>query len=197
VARRGQPAGGPGRYGLTADGEAFAAGILSALPALLTVGAPSVASYLRLVPSHWAGAYQCWGRENREAALRLVTGSTGEQDIRSNLEVKCFDLAANPYLVVGSLLACGLDGLRAGGTLPDEVTGDPAGLDASELTRRGIVRLPQSLGEAADAFSASDGLREAMGEPLFESILAVRRAESTLFADTSPDEVVARTRWRW
>lgn len=186
--------GGPGRYGLTSEGEAFAAGILNALPALLAVGSPSVASYIRLVPSHWAGAYQVWGRENREAALRLVTGSTGEHDIRANLEVKCFDLAANPYLVVGSLLAAGLAG---SGSLPEEIEGDPAGLGEDELARRGIVRLPQSLTEAADAFEASDLLRTAMGDPLFEAVLAVRRAETELFADSSPDDVVARTRWRW
>ena len=72
-------AGGPGRFGLSADGEAFAGGILAELPALTAVGAPSVASYLRLVPSHWAGVFQCWGLENREAALRLVTGSAGER----------------------------------------------------------------------------------------------------------------------
>lgn len=186
--------GGPGRYGMTPDGEAFAAGILNALPALLAIGAPSVASYIRLVPSHWAGVYQVWGRENREAALRLVTGSTGEQDIRSNLEVKCFDLAANPYLVVGSLLAAGLAGA---GSLPEEIAGDPAGLGDDELSERGIRRLPQSLTEAADAFEASDVLREAMGDPLFEAVLAVRRAEADLFASSSPDDVVARTRWRW
>jgi glutamine synthetase len=186
--------GGPGRYGLTAEGEAFAAGILNALPALLAVGAPSVASYIRLVPSHWAGVFQCWGRENREAALRLVTGSTGEHDTRANLEVKCFDLAANPYLVVGSMLAAGLAGT---GSLPDEVTGDPAALGDDEQRARGILRLPQSLTEAADAFEASAVLAEAMGDPLFEAILAVRRAESELFADSSPDDVVARTRWRW
>ena len=46
-------AGGPGRYGLTAEGEAFAGGIFEGLPALTAVGAPSAASYLRLVPSHW------------------------------------------------------------------------------------------------------------------------------------------------
>lgn len=182
--------GGPGRYGMTAEGEAFAAGILNALPALLAVGAPSVASYIRLVPSHWAGVYQVWGRENREAALRLVTGSTGEQDIRSNLEVKCFDLAANPYLVVGSLLAAGLAGT---GSLPGEVIDDPAGRG----DEAGIVRLPQSLTEATDAFEASDVLRGAMGDPLFEAVLAVRRAEIELFAGSSPDDVVARTRWRW
>jgi len=190
-------AGGPGRYGLTADGEAFAAGVLSELPALAAVGSPSVASYIRLVPSHWAGVYQCWGRENREAALRLVTGSSGEQDVRANLEIKCFDLAANPYLVVGSLLATGLAGLPVGGTLPEEIAGDPASLGEDELAQRGIARLPQSLGEAADAFAANEVLREAMGDPLFEAVLAVRQGESELFAGVSPDEVVARTRWRW
>jgi glutamine synthetase len=188
---------GPGRYGLTADGEAFAAGILSALPALAAVGAPSVASYLRLVPSHWAGAFACWGRENREAALRLITGSAGERHVRANLEVKCFDLAANPYLAVGSVLAAGLAGLSSGGGLPEEIPGDPAGLSAAELARRGVSRLPQSLTESADALERSDVLRAAMGDPLFEAFLAVRRAESGLFAGASPEDVAARTRWRW
>ena len=190
-------AGGPGRYGMTADGEAFAGGVLSALPALVAVGAPSVASYLRLVPSHWAGAYQCWGRENREAALRLVTGSSGEQDVRANLEVKCFDLSANPYLVIGSLIATGLAGISDGATLPGEITGDPVGMPEAELAERGTRRLAQSLGESAGALEASDVLREAMGDPMFEAFLAVRRAEIELFADASPADVVARTRWRW
>ncbi len=135
------------------------------------------------MPSHWAGVYQVWGRENREAALRLVTGSTGEHDVRANLEVKCFDLAANPYLVIGSLLAAGLAGT---GALPDEVAGDPAALGEDELSQRGIVRLPQSLDAAADAFEASGVLREAMGDPLFEAILAVRRGETVLFDGHQP-----------
>jgi glutamine synthetase len=190
-------AGGPGRYGLCGDGEAFAAGILAGLPALTGVGSPSVASYLRLVPSHWAGVFQCWGRENREAALRLVTGSAGEQDIRANLEVKCFDLAANPYLVTGSLIAAGLAGLDSGASLPEEVTGDPAGLPAGELDRRGIRRLPQSLAEAAGCLERSTVLRRAMGDPLFAAFAAVRRGEAELFAGVSPDDVAAQTRWRW
>ncbi len=190
-------AGGPGRHGMTAEGEAFAAGVLSALPALVAVGAPSVASYLRLVPSHWAGAYQCWGKENREAALRLVTGSSGEQDVRANLEVKCFDLSANPYLVIGSLLAAGLAGMGGGATLPGEIDGDPVGLPESELADRGVRRLPQSLGESVGELEGCAVLREAMGEAMFEAFLAVRRAEIELFAGVSPAEVVARTRWRW
>jgi glutamine synthetase len=189
--------GGPGRHGLTGDGEAFAAGVLAELPALSAVGAPSVASYLRLVPSHWAGVFQCWGRENREAALRLVTGSAGEQDAAANLEVKCFDLAANPYLVAGSVIAAGLAGLEAGAALPAETDGDPAGLGADELARRGIARLPQSLPEAAGHLERSRTLRQAMGDPLFEAVLAVRRGEAGLFAGLRPEEIVARTRWKW
>jgi glutamine synthetase len=189
-------AGGPGRYGLTSDGEAFGGGILAELPALAAVGAPSVASYLRLVPSHWAGVYQCWGRENREAALRLVTGSSGEQDARANIEVKCFDLAANPYLVVGSVIAAGLAGVRDGAKLPAEIDGDPAET-AAELGDRGARRLPQTLPEATGALERSTVLRSAMGDPLFEAFLAVRRGEAELFADASPDEIVAQTRWRW
>ena len=190
-------AGGPGRHGLSRDGEAFASGLLASLPELTAVGAPSVASYLRLVPSHWAGVYQCWGRENREAALRLVTGSSGEQDVRANLEVKCFDLAANPYLVVGSLLAAGLAGIRSGGALPAETAGDPADVTPQELAARGIRRLPQSLAESSEHLQRSVMLREAMGDPLFEAFLAVRRAETELFAEVSAEDVVARTRWRW
>ncbi|HEX9520048.1 MAG TPA: glutamine synthetase family protein [Streptosporangiaceae bacterium] len=190
-------ASGSGRYAMTADGEAFAGGVLSSLRALVGIGAPSVASYLRLVPSHWAGAYQCWGKENREAALRLVTGSTGEQDVRANLEVKCFDLAANPYLVVGSLFAAGLAGLDNGATLPPETEGDPVGLSEADLAERGARRLPQTLDEAVSALEACDVLRDAMGEPMFEAFLAVRRAEIELFAGAGPADVVARTRWRW
>ncbi len=190
-------AGGPGRHGLTGDGEAFIGGILGELPALTAVGAPSVASYLRLVPSHWAGVFQCWGLENREAALRLVTGSAGEQDARANIEIKCFDLAANPYLVAGSLIAAGLAGLRDGAGLPAEIEGDPAGLAADELADRGIRRLPQTLPEAADRMERSMVLRQAMGDPLFEAFLAVRRAEAALFADAEAGEIAAQTRWRW
>ncbi len=190
-------AGGPGRHGLTAEGEAFAGGIFERLPALTAVGAPSVASYLRLVPSQWAGVFQCWGRENREAALRLVTGSAGEQDARANVEIKCFDLAANPYLVTGALIAAGLAGAASGAALPPEIDGDPAGLSSAEITDSGLRRLPQTLAEASDCLERDAVLRSAMGEPLAEAFLAVRRGEAETFAGASPEEIVEQTRWRW
>jgi glutamine synthetase len=183
---------GPGPYGMTAEGESILAGILEALPALCGVGAPSVASHVRLVPSHWAGVYRCWGRENREAALRLVTGSSGETDTAANAEVKCFDASANPYLVVGAVLAVILDSVDMKMELPPEVTVDPAAMDSGRPER-----LPESPEATLAALEKSDLLRAAMGEWLYDAFTAVRRAEIALFADSTPDEVVTATRWRY
>ncbi|MFC1411868.1 glutamine synthetase family protein [Streptacidiphilus sp. N1-12] len=180
-------AGGDGRHGLGREGEAFLAGVLRELPALLVLGAPGVASYLRLVPSHWAGAYHCWGLENREAALRLIAGPNRA----ANVEVKCFDGAANPYLAIGGVIAAGLAGIDEGLTLPEEVEGDPAFAAAPP------PRLPESLTDALSAYTQSDLLRDRLGETLFEAIRAVRQAEVELFAGKSPQEITAATRWRY
>ena len=189
-------ADGDGPFGLTADGEAFGAGVLGHLPALMAVGAPSAVSYLRQVPSHWAGTFACWGLENREAALRMVTGSTGSSPWAANLEVKCFDLHANPYLVLAGLLATGMDGMATGASLPEPVDVDPAVLDEAVLTERGIARLPQDLRAATDAFAEDDTLRTAFGGPLSASVIALRESELELFDGVSDEALAAATRWQ-
>lgn len=190
-------AGGDDPYGMTDQGQAFVAGILTELPALVAIGSPSVASYLRLVPSHWAGPWACWGRENREAAIRFITGMAGSRDTAANTEVKCFDLSANPYLVAGALIAAGLAGVEQDLRLPPEVTQDPADYSEEELDRLGIRRLPQSVAEAVSHLEESKVLREAMGDVLFNAFVAVRRAEMELFAGKGDEEVVEAHRWRY
>jgi glutamine synthetase len=189
-------AGGEGPCGMRGVGEAFTAGILERLPALLAIGAPSVASYLRLIPSHWAGAFACWGLENREAALRFITGPSGVRSHSANLEVKCFDGAANPYLALAALLAAGSAGIGADATLPEPVDVDPAGLDESERERRGVKALPSSLGESLAAFESDPVLRDALGEALVDTVAVVRRGEIALFENSSPEEIATATRWR-
>jgi glutamine synthetase len=189
-------AGGDGPHGICGEAESFSAGILRELPALLALGAPSVASYQRLVPHRWAGAFRAWGLENREAALRLVRGTAGHEASAANLEVKCFDLTANPYLVTGALLAAGMRGMEEGLRLPPEITVDPGDLSEEELVAAGAERLPTDLPAALARFEASTVLAEALGEALHETFAAVRRAEVAVFADATPVEISARTRWR-
>ncbi|MDT0454132.1 glutamine synthetase family protein [Streptomyces sp. DSM 41527] len=183
-------------WGLAPDAAAFLGGVLGALPALLAIGCPSPASYLRLQPSQWAGVYQCWGVENREAALRLITGAPDDPD-GGHAEIKTFDAAANPYLAVGAVIAAGLHGIEAADRLPEPQTGDPGVLGVRERARRGIVRLPATVTEAADRLEKSAPLRDAMGEVLHGAVLAVRRAEEAHFAGSEDDEIAAATRWRW
>jgi glutamine synthetase len=156
---------------------------------LLAVGAPSVASYLRLIPERWSAPYRCWGRENREAGVRLVAGS--------NVEVKCLDASANPYLLVGAVLALGLAGVERGLRLPPEVAVDPATLSEDQLAAAGAERLPRRLDEALDRFRGSGVLAKAMGPELFGTLIAVREAEIARFTDASEAEIVAATRFRY
>jgi glutamine synthetase len=184
--------GGTGPYGLSEDAEAFIAGVLDGLPALLAVGAPSVASYLRLIPERWSAPYRCWGRENREAGVRLA--ASGED---ANVEVKCVDACANPYLLIGAVIALGLAGVERGLRLPPEITVDPASLSAEELAAAGASLLPRNLQDSLEEFRGCETLAEAMGSSLFGTIVAVREAEIAHFADASEEEVVAATRFRY
>jgi glutamine synthetase len=190
-------AGGSGPAGLRPAGEAFLAGVLRELPALVAIGCGHPASFLRLQPSRWAGIWQCWGVETRETALRMITGLAGTEADSANAELKCFDATANPYLLVGSVIAAGLAGVDEKLRLPSPVTGDPAGLDAVARASAGIHRLPTSAADAADALESSAVLRDALGPELHDAVITVRRAESERCAGLDPAELAAATRWRW
>lgn len=185
--------GGNGPYSLTGPGESILAGLLDHLPALCAIGAPSVASYSRLVPRRWAGPYQCWGRENREAGLRFITGTVGSEEAAANAELKPFDASANPYLLTGAVAAVAAATVGKGLRLPGETMTDPAAMPPGSQP----PRLPRSLGESVDRLAGDDVLRAALDEHLLDAFLAVRRAEIELFAHQTPDEIAAATRWRY
>jgi glutamine synthetase len=185
-------AGGAGRYGLTERGESIMASLLDSLPALVAIGAPMPASYLRLLPSRWAGAYQVWGKENREAAVRFIEASPSDPGT-ANVEIKCFDGSANPYLLTGAVLAVALAGADRQARLPAEVSGDPSAPGHPQADQ--AVRLPATLGDALKALEASDDLRAAAGDRLLSTFVAARRAEIKLTDGESDEEIVARYRW--
>ncbi|MFJ8108026.1 glutamine synthetase [Streptomyces sp. NPDC096132] len=189
--------GGDRRHGMTADAEAFAAGILARLPALTAVTAPSPASYLRLKPSQWAGVFTAWGLETRESAIRVVRGTAGRRAEQANLEVKPVDLAANPYLLLGCLIAAGLDGRASDATLPEETTGDPAHLAADEAGAKGVRRLPTSLTEAVAEFRKDEVLRAALGPVLADAVTAVRQGEIDAVYGLDDAQVAAAYRWTY
>jgi glutamine synthetase len=189
--------GGRSAHELTGEADAFCAGVLAHLRALVAVTAPSAASYLRLQPHKWAGAFASWGRENREAALRFVTGMVGSREAAANMELKPVDGAGNPYLVIGSVIAAGLAGLDGDLSLPEPTTDDPSEIPEDRWDTMGIRPLPRSMREAIGELEGSTVLRQAMGDPLYESFLATRRGELKAFEGLDPEAITRAHRWRY
>ncbi len=162
---------------LSAEARSFIAGVLEHLPGLCGLTAPSFNSYHRIIPQYWAGAFVCWGHDNREAPVRVPSVFRGMEEASTNAELKAADATANPYLAIGGLIAAGLDGLERGLGPPDPVEVDPATIDEEERSRLGILRLPATQEEALTALEADEVLTRALGPVLAESYLAVRRSE--------------------
>lgn len=189
--------GGSDPEGLTSEAGSFIAGILNALPSLLAITAPSVASYLRLIPQHWAGNHQCWGVENREAAIRFIKGPPRLSHCAANIEIKCIDATANPYLVIGVIIAQGLAGIKHQEKLPQPVNIDPAILSKEQNTALGGINpLPSRLEESLEAFKHNTVLQDALGQALFETIIAIRQEECALFMKSTPADIIAATCWQ-
>jgi glutamine synthetase len=173
---------GPGQpYGLTPQTNAFLAGVLHHLPALMAVTTPTRNSYRRIRPHAWSGAYQAWGIANKEAALRLIVDA--RQGGPGNIELKTMDATANPYLALGAIIAAGLDGLAREMHLPEPAEIDPGDYSGAERARLGIAALPAAPETALRAFVQDMALVEAMGERMAEVYTAVRQAELDSLAD--------------
>jgi glutamine synthetase len=167
---------------LSAEARAFIAGVLEHLPGLCGLAAPSFNSYHRIIPHYWAGAFTCWGLDNREAPVRVPSLYAGREEASTNAELKSADASCNPYLAVGGLIAAGLDGIERGLEPPAPVQVDPATLPEAERAAKGILPLPATQREALDALAADEVLTGAMGDVLTGAYLAVRGSEWEVYS---------------
>lgn len=184
--------GGDGPHGLTAEGGAAIGGIVAGLPELIGVLAGSVLSAHRLQPGHWSGAHACWGRENREAAVRLCAATPGNPG-GASVEVKCVDPSANPYLATAALLGLALDGASGGTALPPEVTVDPAELTGDQA----VARLPADQAAALAALDTSVLAERLLGPDIRTALGAVRHHELDTYGGRDVAELAERFRYTW
>ena len=183
----------PGR--LSAVGARFAAGILAHLPALCAFTAPSVVSYLRLVPHFWSAGFGCLGERNRETAIRIppiVELSSTDPARQFNLEFRAADAAACPHLVLAVLVLAGLCGLQDELPEPTLIEEDPTGLDEEERRRLGISELPGSLDEALGALETDEVVRSWFPSELWDCYLSVKKNEIALLEGAEPGEACKR-----
>jgi glutamine synthetase len=168
--------------GLSALGRSFIAGVTEHLPALVALTTPNYNSFRRLVPSAWASATTGWGFDNKEVALRVCSPFYKREEQSYNLEFKPSDASANPYLSLGALIACGLDGIERGLQPGEPCAHDPARMSAEDLERSKVRPLPTTMAEALDELEKDEVLLEAMGDLRARGYLGIRRSEEAAFA---------------
>jgi glutamine synthetase len=163
-------------YHLSPAGRAFIAGLLHHARELSAVFAQWVNSYKRLVPGFEAPVYVAWSQRNRSALVRIPLYKPGSEQA-TRAELRCPDPACNPYLTFAALLHAGLEGIARNYELPAPMETNLYHLTADERRERGIVSLPETLGEAIDEFASSELMQRAFGSHIFDNYVRLKRKE--------------------
>ena len=141
--------------------RSFIAGILRHAPEFIAVTNQWVNSYKRLHGGGEAPSKINWGKESRDALVRIPMYKPKKEN-STRIEFRAPDSACNPYLAFAVTLAAGLKGIESGYTL--EKIREP------EL-------LPANLHEAILAMEKSELVKETLGEHVFEYFLRNKRSE--------------------
>jgi glutamine synthetase len=157
-------------------GKAFIAGQLHHAREISAVFAQWINSYKRLVPGYEAPVYVAWSRRNRSALIRIPLYKPGNEQA-TRAEIRCPDPACNPYLTFAALLHAGLEGIEKGYELPPPMEQNLYHLTAEQRRERGIIALPETLGEAIDELAGSELARRALGPHIFDRYVELKRKE--------------------
>jgi glutamine synthetase len=163
-------------YHLSAVARGYIAGLLHNSRAITLVTNQWVNSYKRLLPGFEAPVYLSWARRNRSDLIRIPEYQPGKE-IHTRIEYRSPDGACNPYLAFAVMLAAGLDGIENERSLPAPVEENVFEMSAAERSNRGIEMLPGSLIEAIEVAESSTFLRSALGDHVFESLIANKKIE--------------------
>ncbi|PGZ08098.1 type I glutamate--ammonia ligase [Bacillus cereus] len=162
---------------LSDDARHFIAGILKHAPAFTAVANPTVNSYKRLVPGYEAPCYVAWSAQNRSPLVRIPAS----RGISTRVEVRSVDPAANPYLVMATLLAAGLDGIKNKLTPPAAVDRNIYVMTKEEREEAGIVDLPATLAQALVTLQSNEVVCSALGDHLLEHFIEAKEIEWDIF----------------
>ena len=148
---------------LSETGRQWLAGLLAHARGATALCTPTLNGYKRYRPYSLAPDRIIWGKENRGALMRVVTG---------RIENRAGEPAANPYLYFASQIYSGLDGL-ARKLAPPPSADTPYEAQAE--------RLPATLGEALAALREDACLQEGLGAQFVDYYCRIKQAEIARF----------------
>ncbi len=154
---------------LSTVGKQYVAGVLDHAAASCVFSTPTINGYKRFTPHTLAPDRLSWGRDNRGAMLRILSGVG---DPASRIENRVGEPAANPYLFMASQILSGLDGIERE-LEPPAPTNEPYNDDAA--------RLPAMLSDAVDCLDQSDFYRGALGDEYVDYMVRIKQFELDRF----------------
>jgi glutamine synthetase len=161
-------------------------GLIATAPGAVSILAPTVNSYRRMVGFAAAPTTPTWGEENKSTALRVISRS--EKLTRIEHRVGSSDV--NVYLALAVILAGGLAGIEGAIEPPPEHRGLAWGEPP------GFAQLPSSISSAADELEHDKLLGEVLGDAFVDYWLHGRRWEWLMFHTGGGDaEATAVTEW--
>lgn len=160
--------------GLSRIAYQFMAGILAHMKEITMLTNPLVNSYKRLVPGYDAPVYVTWSAAANRSALIRIPCTRGSN---TRIELRCPDSAVNPYLALAACLAAGLDGIKQEMEPPKSVDANIFAMTEEQIDALGIEQLPETLGEALEAFEHSSFVRKVLGDHVYTKYLAAKSAE--------------------
>ncbi|WP_299883160.1 glutamine synthetase family protein [uncultured Sulfitobacter sp.] len=157
---------------LSTLGKQFTAGLQKRMSEAAICGSPTPNGYRRRAPYTFCPINTSWGYDNRTVGLRIIEGS----DSAVRVEKRDAGADANPYLLLATDLAAGLDGIEQGmepteptlGNAYEEFHGEP---------------IPTDLPTALELARGSDWLKDVMGETLWELYCQMAEREQGFFTE--------------
>ena len=161
----------------------FVGGQQALMPEFLSMVAPTVNSFRRLIPGFWAPTHATWGIDNRTCALRVIPGNPKSQ--RVEYRISAADI--HPHIALAAALGSGLWGIEHQIEPTAPVIGNAYTQEISNA-----LSLPATLYEAAAQLGASDAARELFGALFVEHYVQSRQWEEREFRKAITDWELAR-----
>ena len=159
--------------GLSQEAYYFIGGLMKHIKAMTFITNPIVNSYKRFVPGFEAPVHIAWSRKNRTPLIRIPADRGGNVRI----ELRSPDTAANPYLALAACLQAGLDGIEKEMELPPCIQGNLFGMEPETLKNKHVERIPETLGDAIEAYRDNSFIREILGEHIYVKYLEAKEEE--------------------
>lgn len=142
-------------------------GLLKHAPALGLLGAPTANGPRRIDPYTFAPTHIHWGLDNRTVLARCICE---DGSAANRVEFRAAGADANAYLIIGGVLAAGIDGMA------NSLDPGPMGTGDMYTNPGDAVPLANSLGDVVAAYDGSE-LASALGDMFSTSYVSIAAAE--------------------